>query len=206
MLVVVGGALAVLWGRKQRPGGLLCATTVVLVLFSYGLIYLMKGKSYTQFKWISFFQPLYTAVAFLIVCAAAVTLLERIRVGPQIRVVAGAVAGIALLVVILNNTRELTKPDPHWLHVPPNLAALENNKGLANIHALNVELPPYWDSMWATYFLGSRELYMRSISYYPVTKARATWTLEPTATPDRPTDIVRQLNPDYKIVRKAPAG
>ena len=72
--------------------------------------------------------------------------------------------------MIVNNTRELTKPDSHWLRVPPSLAALEDNPKIEKVGAINVQLPPYWDSMWATYFLWGHKLYMQNPSYYPITE------------------------------------
>ena len=81
MLLVAMCAAAVIW-RTQRRVGIFCVSILVMVLGSYGFIYLVRGKSYTQLKWISFFQPLYTAVGFLVLCAAAVYLLDRIGIGP----------------------------------------------------------------------------------------------------------------------------
>ena len=84
---------------------------VTLVLGSYGLVYLVRGQSYTQWKWISFFQPLYAALVVLVVCAAAATLLRRAHVNATLRLVAGLVAGAVLMVVVVRDTRVLTKTD-----------------------------------------------------------------------------------------------
>ena len=71
---------------------------------------------------------------------------------------------------------------------------------------MNVDLPPYWQTMWGTYFLSPRTVYLRNQSYYPKAHARAVWTLEPAAAPDPPGGVVQELNGGYKLVKKAPAS
>ena len=205
VLGIVGCAVAVLW-RRERRAALYCFATVALVLASYDLIYLVRGMSYTQWKWISFFQPLYATTAILVVCAAIVVLLGRIHVGSSLRLAGGVLAGVALFVLVLHNSRYLTQRAQFWVHVPAELAAIQGDAELVNVPNVNVALPQYWDSMWATYFLSPRTVYLRSKTYYPRAPAHATWTLEPAATQDPPGEVVQPLNGEYKIVKRGPAS
>ena len=68
---------------------------------------------------------------------------------------------------------------------------------------MNVDLPPYWETMWGTYFLSPRTVYLQKAVLLPEGPSPAVWTLEPTATPDPPGEVVQQLNPEYKLVKKA---
>ena len=90
--------------------------------------------------------------------------------------------------------------------MPTSLSTLEGNRALAGIDAVNVNLPPFWETMWSVYFLTPRGVYLQNASEYAVVPPQAAWTLEPSSTPVQPGEIVRQLNRDYKLVRKAPTG
>ena len=204
VLAVVAGALVVLW-RDQRRAAIFCVATVVLILASYGLVYIVRGRSYTQWKWISFFQPLYMALVILVVCAAAATLLRRVRIDATIRLVAGVVAGSVLMYFVVDDTRALTRHNSNWETVSTGLSTIEGNPALKGIDAVNVDLPPFWETMWAVYFLTPRTVFLLNTSEYATAPPRATWTLEPNSKPDPPGAIVRRLNSDYKLVRNAPA-
>jgi hypothetical protein len=202
VLFVVAVAVAVLW-RSERRAALYCIATVGLVLFTYDVIFRMRGPSYTQWKWISFFQPLYTAMTFLVVCAALAVVLRKVKVGTTLRLVGGGLAGVVVLYVVMHDTRYLTQRDKYWGRVPTQLSALSGDRDLAGIKQLNVKLPPYWEEMWGAYFVSPRTVYLRSATYFPGAPARAAWTLVPAAAQDAPGDVVRKLNADYKLIKKA---
>jgi hypothetical protein len=50
---------------------------------------------------------------------------------------------------------------------------------LKGIPALNIDVTPFWDTMWAMYFLADKRLYLESDSYYHQSPAEADWTLVP---------------------------
>lgn len=205
VFAVVSVAVLVLWRKDRRPA-IFCAATVAFVLGSYGVIYAIRGKSYSPWKWVSFFQPLYTTLVVLVVCAAAASLLGRIHVDTTVRLVAGIVAGAVMMFFVVRDTRVLTRNDAFWNRVPTELSAIQDSPALAKITDANVALPPYWETMWAVYFLSPRTVYLRSKTYYPKAKAVATWTLEPAATPDAAGEVDRPLNAGYKLVEKAPSA
>ena len=105
-------------GERNVGRGSICFATVGLVLVTYDVVFRVRGQSYTQWKWISFFQPLYTAMAFLVVCAALTVLLRKIRVGTSLRLAGGLVAGAVVLYVVMHDTRFLTQRDKFWGRVP----------------------------------------------------------------------------------------
>jgi hypothetical protein len=205
VLLVVALAAAVLW-RTDRRGAAFCVAAPALILGSYYVIFFSRGRSYTQWKWISFFQPLYMGTVILVVCAALAVLLQRVNVRTTLRLVGGGLAGVIVLYVVLHDTRQLTARRDFWTKVPPQLAAIHDSPRLAKIDTLNVKLAPYWESMWGTYFLEPRTVYLRSKTYYPKSGPVATWTLEPAADPDPANEVAQPLNPAYKIVRAAPGG
>jgi hypothetical protein len=200
VLVAVAVAGGVLW-RTSRRAAAFCVAAPALILGSYDIIFFSRGRSYTQWKWISFFQPLYMATVILVLCAALVVVLRRVNVGTTLRLAGGGLAGLVLLYVVLHDTRQLTARRDFWSKVPPQLAAVEDSSRLSGVRTVNVELPPYWESMWATYFLQPRTVHLQSKTYYPRSKPVAPWTLEAASAPDPAGDVVQPLDSGYKIVR-----
>ena len=75
LALVIVVALIVLW-RHERRLGLFCAGTAGIVLASYACVYALRGYSYEQWKWISFFQPLFVVAVYTLVLAASIVVVE----------------------------------------------------------------------------------------------------------------------------------
>jgi hypothetical protein len=173
VVVVVAAATAILVrARAQRPwlGGLI----VLAVLGSYRVFYVQQGFSYRQWKWLSFFQPMLGAAFVALLCAAVLVLITRHRVSPRLLRAAGVLALAVWVGVLTSNARTLT--DRQWSVVGRDLAALESVAGYA-LPTVNVELAPYWESMWAPYFLAPTRSRIVADSYYERRAPVARWTV-----------------------------
>ncbi len=115
-------------------------------------------------------------------------------------------AGIAYCVVASANSGTVgyavgsTGPS---LAVTNDLATLDTNPGLDGIEELNVDVAPYWETMWVSYFLRDRvALRLEEASYFSTSAPVPGWTLQHR---DGPTDgalEVRPLNDSYELVRR----
>jgi hypothetical protein len=85
------------------------------------------------------------------------------------------------------------------------LADLGTNLSLGRLKELNIDLSPYWESMWASYFLRDKTVYLLQPTYYPSSVPKAEWTLErvdsgplPVGQPSVP------VNERYRLVQQPP--
>ena len=184
---IIAGAVWVLWGTRRRAA-LVHASAALVVLGSYAAAYAARGYSYEQWKWISFFQPVFMVAVFGLVAAAAAVLLAAWR--PHLRVAGGALAAVFGIVLIAVSARMLVtgtrytravwvagEPSIAWNVVGPSLSGLADRPALAHEHAVNLDLPQ-WDEMWAAYFLQPKmRVYLLDPSYLPVSPPGARVTL-----------------------------
>jgi hypothetical protein len=193
---VVLAAVALLWRRQARTAIFLAATAFV-VLGSYVAVYVARGYSYEQWKWISFFQPLIVAAVYTLVCAAAIEAIDRVR---HARTAFARNVGVAFGVVLVAlSARTLVlgtrstpavwvpgKPTIHWYVVRPSLSDLPHRPAIAHLHGVNIKLPQ-WDAMWAAYFLEPEmRVYLTSPNYYTLSRGLAKHTLIPHHVPGAP--------------------
>jgi hypothetical protein len=193
---VVLAAVALLWRRQARTAIFLAATAFV-VFGSYVAVYVARGYSYEQWKWISFFQPLIVAAVYTLVCAAAIEAIDRVR---HARTAFARNVGVAFGVVLVAlSARTLVlgtrstpavwvpgKPTIHWYVVRPSLSDLPHRPAIAHLHGVNIKLPQ-WDAMWAAYFLEPEmRVYLTSPNYYTLSRGLAKHTLIPHHVPGAP--------------------
>jgi hypothetical protein len=214
---LIAVALWLLW-RRQRDVALFCAATALGVLTSYVAVYRIRGYSYSQWKWISFLQPIFIAATYTLAFAAveaAVGSVRRVR-----RVTGSAVASVlaaTLLVVslraLVSDTRSTRAvwvpgaPTINWYVVRPPLSDLADRPAIASLREVNVDLPQ-WDAMWAAYFLQpNTRVYVVSPSYFPKSAPLARLTLVPRygeGGPQTGVPIGYALEPRAAAVRRAP--
>jgi hypothetical protein len=178
---VIGIFILGAWSLRKREAVIsrFGAAVVVLILASYGAVLLREGApSYQQWKWITFFQPVFVAVIVATVALALERLLSRIRwnvVAPATALVFGLVvstnAGAAPATGLRDRRQLLYASVDHWL--------LSQSPDLRSLSEVNVNVAPFWDTMWAVYFLRDKTLYLQQPSYYPLSKPTARWTLVP---------------------------
>jgi hypothetical protein len=202
---IVLGAVWALWNERRRAA-LLGAGVSLIVLTSYAAVYIRRGYSYEQWKWIAFFQPAFVVAVFSLVVAAGSSLLRRWVSEPRrMSWAIGAVLGVVLVATsartLVNGTRYTRAvwaagaPALRWSLVEPSLSKLAQRPGLVDSKSVNVNLPQ-WDEMWAAYFLQpAKRVYLQGPSYFPVTKPRA-----PVSVTSRP-DPAAVIGYRYVIVR-----
>jgi hypothetical protein len=195
-------AATVVMVRAQRSNAWLGALTVVAVLASYRLVFQTQGYSYRQWKWISFFQPVLSTALLAVVCAAAVVILHRFAVAPNIPRIVGTVVVAAWIAVLTWNAHTLT--DDRWTVVGrdlTDLAAVADSE----LKVVNIAATPYWETMWAAYFVAPVRSRLVHESYYGTSDPTARWTVRSmqnvTGQPvPRQTVEERRINDDYELV------
>ena len=86
--------------------------------------------------------------------------------------------------------------------VPVELSTLTSSPAFDDVDELNIDLGPYWESMWAAYFLRDHHLHLVQPTYYAVSSPTATWTLLRRDAPVPPGTVeVRLINGTYQLVR-----
>jgi hypothetical protein len=205
--VLVVPLLAALWlwrGRRGRAGPYVACLAVVAA--SYEVVYLRYGLSYSQWKWITFFQPLYIVAAAVPVAAALLALGRWRRVLRPAALALSILVPAALVAVDIHNDRVMAK---YEFIVEQTVADLQPALRQRGIRALNINLKPFWETMWASYFAtlaGTRRISIQSQSYYKTTPATEEWTLR-RADDGRPLMPGREavaLTPVYQLVRDGP--
>ena len=166
-------ATAVLVLRK-RPRPWLGGLTVLAVITSYRAIYQQQGYSYRQWKWLSFFQPMFSVALVALLCAAVVALIGRSSLPRAAVRAAGLLAIILWIGVLTLNARTLT--DRTWTVADRNLVGL-GSVGRYRLRSVNIDLAPYWESMWAAYFVAPARSHIVSESYYAPSSPSAHWTV-----------------------------
>jgi hypothetical protein len=187
--IVLAAVWVLLWSERERAAKLYAAAAFV-VLGSYAAVYVDRGYSYEQWKWISFFQPLLIVAVYGLVLAAASAALPRWLPVPQ--VTARAAAAVMGAILILVSARMLTtdtqtfravwvEGDPilAWSIVRPPLSQLAERPKLDRKKAVNLDLVQ-WDNLWAAYFLEpTTRVYPGYTGYYPISRSPEAWTLKP---------------------------
>ena len=78
--LIVVASVWTLWNRR-RSAALLCGAAALVVLGSYAAVYAERGYSYEQWKWISYFQPVFITAMYALVVAAGAALVARLDAG-----------------------------------------------------------------------------------------------------------------------------
>lgn len=197
---VVLGAVCVLWNERRRAA-ILNAAAAFLVLGSYALIYANEGYSYQQWKWISFFQPVFIVAVFALVVAAAGELIRKWAPDKlPVRVVAALLGALLILGsarILLAGTRAnhvvwvAGEPTLPWSVVGSPLSQLAERPEIDHLDAVNINLSQ-WDSIWAAYFVEpTTRVYIENTGWYPTSVSVGSPTLKPVSDPDAPSSVPR---------------
>jgi hypothetical protein len=177
--IVVVMALAFVARASHRRLVHFLARFSAVVFLSYWLVWRREhGPSYRQWKWISFFQPTLVALTVTVAAVAVeqlVTARLRWRRGAAL-VVTGAFAVIATANTGAGEGTAL-RDRRKFQFVSSEHYGLAADPMLKDLTELNINVGPYWDAMWAAYFLSGKHLYLQQPSYYPTSQPRALWTL-----------------------------
>ena len=197
---VVLAAVWVLWNERRRAA-ISSAAAAFFVLGSYALVYANEGYSYQQWKWISFFQPVFIVAVFALVVAAAGELIRKWAPDkPPVRVVA-ALLGVVLTLgsghILIAGTRAnhlvwvKSEPTSPWSVVGSPLSQLAERPEIDHLDAVNIDLSQ-WDSSWAAYFVEpTTRVYIGNPGWYPTSVSAGSPTLKPVFDPDAPSSVPR---------------
>lgn len=168
LLVIAVAALAVVAIRRHREMVRYAAGLVAVVLVSYAYFYFARGgPSYVQWKWITFLQPLFIAS---VVCIALVGARVVLAGAHRSRRLAEMAVG-AVLVVLIASGIDSSRTVRDGLGAPAmtvtsDLATMADSPALADEPSVNLDLGPYWETMWGIYALQDRRLGLISESYW----------------------------------------
>ena len=166
-------ASAWLMHRDEDPWPRAFAVLLAACLASYAAFYFLRGgPTYEQWKWVSFVQPLIVAAIFAPVFdALARRLPYRHGVLP---------IGLLAIVVVVNMNRSVPYTSSVALQtnwVSFELGTLGENAAFDGVESVNIDLAPYWESMWAADALFPRPVYIQAVSYYTPSAPVGDWTL-----------------------------
>lgn len=203
-LVVAAPAAAVALRLRSKLRTEPLLVLVVGLLASYAAAYARYGVSYNQWKWISYFQPL---VVVGLAAPLALAVREVVRRLPRLcrgATAAATVLPVVLLVAATVNARHASRTAV--TEVDPDVLALQDAPALRALDAVNVDLPPYWHTMWGMYAAveaGVDAVHPHSLSYYPRSPHSAEWTLRALddARPLLPTREAHAVGGGYHLVR-----
>jgi hypothetical protein len=154
------------------------------------------GPVYKQWKWISFLQPL-LCLALLTPLAAVVQ--GRWRGRATAPLVAALIALTGANIVASEDLRKKIGNSGNW--VSPDLGYLGRDPNLADVQSINIDLNPYWETMWAAAALAPRRMYLVRPTYFGSASPKAPWTLvRRDGLMNVPPDA-RLIGRDYALVR-----
>ena len=78
---------------------------------------------------------------------------------------------------------------------------MQYDSRLPTLPSLHLNTGPYWETMWAAYFLRAVPVTLEADSYYPKTPATGPWYLERNDRPLTPGAEATRLNDTYRLVK-----
>jgi hypothetical protein len=142
---------------------------LLFVVCTYAYVYFVSGESYRQWKWITFFQPL-----FVVASVAALTILLLKKTGHYF-LSAATVACVGLCCMNIasstNYGRQLST-----LGVSAGLAKINQDPNIRGLSAINIKAGPFLSSMWPAALVDKRTSILDP-SYYTSSEALQAPTL-----------------------------
>jgi hypothetical protein len=199
LLLAFVGACVLLWRRGYGQRALPALVAGAVVIVSYTIIFHKEGgPTYRQWKWATFFIPLFVAVVLVTLVVAIMSTTRW----PDITRRVGYGALLTHMVVVISFASGVGFPlrANGYLSVSLDEADLQHNPALKNIPALHVNTSPYWETMWIAYFLRNHELSLAPETYYPpATVPISHYYIERNDTPAAPGAIITKLNETYRL-------
>jgi len=202
LILALVGCAVLAWrhglGASIAPLG----AAIAIILVSYAVIYQDEGgPTYRQWKWITFFIPLFVASTLAIVVIACFSAVRHPRFWRRVGYgLIGAQMGIAV-VLAGGEAFPLGAQADHYLSVTLDQVDLRSNPRLASTEVLNLDTQPYWETMWLAYFLRDKQLTLAPPTYYPTSPPRGRWYIERTGSLTTAGAQVTPLNSTYRLVR-----
>lgn len=212
--LLLGVAVAV---RGDFPLAREMAVLLMLVLAGWLFFMARRGSAaYLTWKWLGYFQPLVVCAALALTTHAAVRSWPRGQQRARGREAVLLGLGALVALSVLNGRSVLSGVDTPsvdaaamagqgWRTVDENLADLPNNPALAGLTEINLNLSPFWEEMWAAYFLRHvpRVNLMTTNYYGKAPPLPSAWTLQRAdLTPEAPGVRRVPVNERYVLVDK----
>jgi hypothetical protein len=206
-------------GSAKRVSAIAAATTTAAVIAGYAFVYQVLGATYQQWKWMSFFLPLFVVGFGSALALLARSLLDRTPTSGRAitRTVAAALGCLIVATAAAMGHRATTKltvaipgrPEAEvpWSVVNDDLRSLGSGPAYAGVDGVNIVLGDVWEALWAGYALRDRRVFSATPAGLTTTETQAPWSVERTGIPQRPGTEVRPINATYQLVRaRAPAA
>ena len=181
--VVLTSSIVLIVSNRSQNLGLFSVIILLAVLGSYAAVYSYSGVSYQQWKWITSFVPIVVGTASMTVLLAVNIVLSRLVRSDMAHRISVTI-GFAYIVLMVSNSGAVTFPTGTGTPratLSPDFFALEDPDLLSGVHEVTIDLGPYWETMWAAYFLRSVDrVVLRQPSYYPVASDLTEWRLQAT--------------------------
>jgi hypothetical protein len=200
ILLVVAATMLSSWRRPAlRDRTTFVALALATILIAYGFVYLYEGFSYQQWKWITYFIPLFVALLMAQVLTTLSLVDTPVIKGPA---AANALGGAYLLVVTALATTAsfpVGAAPSSYYSVNSDMAALAKSPHLRSVTSVNINTNTQWDTMWLAYFLRNKQVFPLSYSYLPIQKPGSDWTVERNDSPASAGQVI-PLNATYRLV------
>lgn len=199
-LVIALLAVATVIGwRRRHTLALFPLVAGLAVLISYRIMFAERGISYQQWKWITFFQPvlIVAVVVAVVVLLRAATTAYPARASLTIPVALG-LSGLAVLACLRSDVKMW---DNDWPYVTSDIAGLRRVVD-SGISSVNIEVEPYAETMWATYYVAPLPAFVVSGSYFPPATGQAAWTIMRTVDVKGSPAEVMPINGTFSLVCK----
>ena len=172
---------------------------VAAIYASYAVVYHREGKpDYRQWKWITFFTPMFVAAICASLFLLASLLPSPARMVTSAYTTLGAYALIATL--FSTGTAYSLRSPSDYLAVTLDEIDLHFDGQLRQLPSLHLDTSPYWETMWLAYFLRDTPVTLGPVSYYPPSAATGPWVLQRNDQPVAAGATAIVLNTTYRLV------
>lgn len=170
--------------KKDRNLFYLAASYFLVFLFIY--IYLeykdlvtpeFTGESYKAYKLFTYYLPIFIISSLSIFRDFNILDINR---KSSIKKIFGFLFIILLILGNIYSASAIIYVNYNYGNsVDNDIIDLDKITEMENVSSINVAIPPFWDQMWAYYFLFmNKTLYLKESSYYPNSPQIGDWTLE----------------------------
>ncbi|HEX7095092.1 MAG TPA: hypothetical protein VF183_04375 [Acidimicrobiales bacterium] len=191
----------VIWRRGRGDVALPLLAGGATVLGTYVVVYAKEGESYRQWKWLTFFLPVFVAFSVALV-SAAIPLARHFADSWRPALVGLLGAYAAVVVGFAGNAGFPLNGSTAYPRVTLDQISLHGDARLKNLPALHINTSPYWETMWLAYFLRDVPVTLAQPTYYAVAAPSGEWWLERNDQPLAPGTSATPLNATYRLVRK----
>jgi hypothetical protein len=203
VLALLSGAVVV-WRRGRGAVAAPLLVAIGVVLATYFAFYQREGgPTYQQWKWITFFIPLFIASSISIVVLVVDTAVRRRDLWRRGAAIGLGAYGLLVVLFAVGGAGFPLGPTQSFVSVSLDQITLHDNPKLANLPSVHLDTSPYWDTMWVAYFLRDVPVTLDQPNYYSIAPAAGPWHLQRNDQPLAPGAQATPLNGTYRLVRMA---